>query len=84
MTNSKAEIARLAFVAAAKECGSDPIVEENAILSVSREFLPAFAIAVLDETAEPTAEYYEWLTAQTLTAQAEHDAEIAAGREATA
>lgn len=75
------ETARLAFIAAARECGSDPIVEENAILNVGREFLPPFAITVLDKTGEPTAEYWDWLTDSVNEAQAEHDREIAAGRE---
>lgn len=77
------ENARLAFVAYCKEIGSFPTDEEEAILNCGREFLPPFAVAVLDKTAEPSAEYYGWLLAQTTAAQAEHDAEYAAGREAT-
>jgi hypothetical protein len=71
----------LAFVNACKAAGTDPIVEENAILSIGREFLPACAIAVLDKTGETSGEYWAWLTKQTEAAQAEHDREYAAGHE---
>ena len=67
-------VARLEFVAMAYEVGSDPTVEELAILSVGREFLPTCAIAVLDG-GEPTAEYWAFLQSETEQAQAEHDAE---------
>lgn len=76
---TKTEAARLAFAEACKVAGSDTITEENAALSVAREFLPPFALAVLDKTAEPTAEYWEWLQVSTETAQAEHDAAVRAG-----
>lgn len=77
----KTEAARQDFFTAARACGSDPIVEENAALNIGREFLPAHALAVLDKTGEPTIEYWEWLTESVETAQAEHDREIAAGHE---
>ena len=74
-------VSRQRFVDACVDAGSDPITEENAILQVGREFLPEFALAVLHETNEPTAEYWAWLTESVEQAQAEHDAEIAAGHE---
>lgn len=77
------DVAREAFYAAAVACGSDAYSEEQAILSIGREFLPAHALAVLDQTGEPTVEYWEWLTEQTETAQAEHGAAVAAGRQST-
>ena len=72
--------ARATFRAAAEECGSDAVSEEQAILSVGREFLPPCALAMLDDGTESAA-YYEWLTEQVEKAQAEHDAEVAAGHE---
>ena len=72
--------ARAAFRATAEECGSDAVSEEQAILSVGREFLPPCALAMLDDGTESAA-YYEWLTEQVEAAQAEHDAEVAAGHE---
>ncbi len=81
--NDATEAARIKFFEAAHACGSNPVSEENAILSVGNEFLPACAIAVRDKTAEPTAEYWDFLRSQTETAQAEHDAEIAAGYESS-
>lgn len=74
--------ARAVFVAYCREIGSDEVAEENAILSVGREFLPPCAIAVLDG-ADGTAEYFEWLHAQTHEAQQQHDREIAASYEST-
>ena len=62
--------------------GTDVLAEEQAILSVGREFLPAEALAVLDG-GEPTAEYWGWLAEQTRAAQREHDADVAAGYEST-
>ena len=59
-------------------CGSDPVTEEQAILSVGREFLPACALAVLDGN-EPTDDYWLFLFAQTEQAQDEHDRDYAAG-----
>ena len=72
--------ARAEFFAYATEIGSTPIAEEHAILNAGREFLPACALAVLDG-AEPTADYWAFLLAQTAEAQAEHDSEIKAGHE---
>lgn len=68
------------FERVACECGSDAVSEENAILQVGREFLPPCAIVVLDG-GEATPEYWEFLISQTEQAQAEHDAEYAAGHE---
>ena len=67
---------RAAFFALCEECGTDPVTEEQAILSVAREFLPPEALAVLDG-GEPTLAYWEFLAGQTAQAQAEHDAEYA-------
>jgi hypothetical protein len=56
---------------------NDAIAYENATLSIGREFLPAFAQAVLDDnTAEPAPEYWAWLSASAAEAQAE-SAEVA-------
>jgi hypothetical protein len=68
------------FIALCEECGSDAVSEETAILSVGREFLPAFALVVFDG-GQATDEYWQWLASQTASAQAEHDAEYAAGHE---
>lgn len=76
----RAEGARLAFVTACEAAGTTAIAEENAILSAGDEFLPSCALAVR-RGAEPTAEYWDWLRAQTEQAQAEHDAWVAAGHE---
>ncbi len=61
-----AETARLEFVAYCHDRGTHHVRAEDEVLSVGREYLPAFAIAVLDKTAEPTAEYYDWLLDQTM------------------
>lgn len=74
------ESARLAYNALCESIGSDPIAEVSAILSIGREFLPPCAIAVLDDRDAATVEYYEFLTAETEKAQAEHDRDYAAGR----
>jgi len=66
--NSPTETARLAFVAHCAYIGSHHLVEEGAILHGGREYLPACAIAVLDKTAGPTAEYYDWLRSQSAAA----------------
>jgi len=55
-----------------REIGTDPCTEETAILSVGSEFLPVFARLVRDD-GEPTAEYWEWLAKQTVTAQEDHE-----------
>ncbi len=75
---SNTESARLAFITLAEKCGSDAVSEENAILSIGREFLPPCALRVLDH-GKYTAEYWNWLTGQTQQAQDEHDADYAAG-----
>lgn len=73
---------RARFEAFAEFCGSTAIDEENAILSAGREFLPACAQAVLDDrSADPSEEYWDFLTSQTAQAQDEHDATVAAGHE---
>lgn len=72
--------AREAFIATVKACGSDPMAEETAILSVGREYLPEFA-RVVQGGGEATAEYWEWLREQTKQAQAEHDREYVEGHE---
>ena len=71
---------RQAFIDCARACGSDPISEEQAILSIDREFLPPCALVVLDG-GEPTEDYWAFLISQTEQAQAEHDREVAAGHE---
>lgn len=49
---------------------SDAIEFENFVLGIGREFLPACALAVIDERADvdapsaETVEYYEWLLEQ--------------------
>jgi hypothetical protein len=77
---AKIESARLAYVALCEAIGSDSVTEETAILSAGREFLPPCALAVLDDRAAVSVEYYAFLTEQTEKAQAEHDRETAAGR----
>jgi hypothetical protein len=78
--------ARRAYAALCAELGTDPIAEENAILSIGRGLLPPCALAVLDadqgdKSAAATVEYYDFLTEQTQAAQDAHEAEIAAGHE---
>ena len=73
------ESARTAYAVLCASFGTDVTAEENAILSVGREFLPPCALAVLADRDAATVEYYEWLTMQTQQAQDEHDAEYAAG-----
>jgi len=80
MTTPEIKIARAAYAAYCNEIGTDIVAEENAILSVGREFLPPHAVAVLDG-GEATEEYWTWLHNQTHTAQQEHDREVAAGHE---
>lgn len=53
-----------------EDVGSDPITEEQAILSTGRKFLPPCAIVVLDG-GEPSDEYWLWLHTQTSKAQEE-------------
>ncbi len=76
----KIQRARCTYAAYCTEIGTDAVTEENAILSIGREFLPACALAVLDGYGA-TVEYYEWLMGQTRQAQDEHDREYAAGHE---
>ncbi len=71
---------RTEFTDLARSVGSDPIAEEHAALNIGREFLPEFAIVVLDG-GEPTPEYWDWLADSVQQAQNEHDAEVAAGHE---
>ena len=73
--------ARRAYCDYCLSLGTTAIDEENAALSVGREFLPPCALAVLDDRDAATVEYYQWLTDGTAAAQAEHDAEYAAGHE---
>ena len=42
---------------------STPVEDENALLSIGREFLPPCARVVLDGGA-PTVEYWRWVTSQ--------------------
>lgn len=72
--------ARARFLALAESFGSTGVDEENVILSVGREFLPACALAVLADRDAATVEYYEWLTEETQAARDTHDA-VAAGRD---
>lgn len=81
MTAADVDTARAAYAALCAEYGTDPVTEEQAILSVDRKCLPACALAVLDDPAAASVEYFAWLTEQTSQAQAEHDREIAAGHE---
>lgn len=78
MDQNSTETARLAWLDVVEECGSDPVSEEQSILSIGRDLLPPCAVVVLDG-GEPTADYYEWLQSQTEEAQAEHDRDYAAG-----
>jgi hypothetical protein len=73
-------VSRQTFVDLVRSIGSDPIAEEQAILSIAREFLPACALAVIDG-AEPTEDYWAFLISQTEQAQEEHDREYQAGHE---
>lgn len=72
--------ARANFIVLCEKFGSDHVAEENAILSIGREFLPPCAIEVLDNKTE-SVEYYQWLANQTTAAQDEHEQDIAAGHE---
>ncbi len=69
--------ARAAYAVLCDAIGTDVTAEENAILSIGREFLPPSALAVLDG-GPATVEYFEFLTSQTEAAQAESDAEYQA------
>ena len=73
--------ARRAYCDYCLSLGTTAMAEENAALSIGREFLPTCALAVLDDSDAATVEYYQWLTSVTAAAQAEHDAEYAAGHE---
>ena len=76
--------AKDAFADACEACGTDPITEEQAILSIGREFLPAYALKVLDGkklTQSESRSYWSWLSSQVLSAQLEHDQEYALGHE---
>ena len=73
--------ARRAYCDYCLSLGTTAMAEENAALSIGREFLPTCALAVLDDSDAATVEYYQWLTDGTAAAQAEHDAEYAAGHE---
>jgi hypothetical protein len=75
------ESARHAYAELCRDFGTDPIVEEQAILAIGREHLPPCAVAVLDNPDAVTEEYYDFLTAQTQAAQDEHDREVASGYE---
>lgn len=57
-------VARLAYMLACENVGTDPIASENAVLSIGLEFLPECARAVLADPESATVEYYEWLTAE--------------------
>lgn len=63
-----------AFIEACDAAGSNPIAQENAVLSVGREFLPPHALAVLDGGIA-TEEYWVWLRGQTT----ERERDYAAG-----
>ena len=78
---SAVDIARAAYAALCAELGTDPIAEENAILSIGRGLLPPCALAVLDKTGPATVEYFDFLTETTQAAQDAHDADVAAGHE---
>jgi len=79
------QAARTAFVEICADAGSTTVAEENAALSIGREFLPPVALIVLDKSRDLTAreeiEYHEWLTAGVQTAIDENAAELAAGHE---
>jgi hypothetical protein len=70
--------AKAHFYEVAYECGSDPVTEENAILSIGQDLLPPCALAVLADRDADSVEYWEFLAEQTEIAQAEHDAAYAA------
>lgn len=74
-----------AFIEACRLAGSTRLAEEDAALSIGREFLPAVALIVLDDTrrltAEELTEYYDWLIAGVETAERENAESIAAGHE---
>ena len=57
------ETARLAYLAACEEHGIDPVVSENTVLSIGREFLPPCAQAMLKNGTAST-EYWHWLAAE--------------------
>lgn len=73
--------ARNTFANYCREIGSDPVSEENAILSVGLEHLPQCARDVIANPDAATVEYYNWLLEQTRISQDEHDAEYNAGHE---
>ena len=73
--------AREAYAELCRECGTDAITEEHAILSTAREHLPPCAQTALDGgNVDDAPEYWLFLADQTVTAQEEHDATIAASR----
>ena len=79
-TNTNISAGRQAFIDCARACGSDPIAEEQGILSIDRAFLPPCVVAVLDG-GEPTEDYWTFLVSQTEEAQVEHDRAVATGHE---
>lgn len=82
--HNASQAARTAFTEISALAGSTTVAEENAALSIGREFLPAFAIKVLDKvdlTASEEREYYEWLTESVQTAIDENAETLNAGHE---
>lgn len=54
---------------------AEAIAAENAALSIGREFLPPFALAVLDKESEGSPEYWAWLIESVEQQEAEAEAE---------
>lgn len=52
------------FVDACRAHGTNGTEFENAALSIGREFLPACALAVLDDDGQPSSDYWAWLISQ--------------------
>jgi radical SAM superfamily enzyme len=81
---SAVESAKSEFAEICTLAGSNTVIEETAALSIGREFLPDYAIKVLDDqelTSEETLQYYVWLTLGVQTAMDEDARELAAGHE---
>lgn len=82
--HQSSQSARTKFVEICSLAGSTTVAEENAALSIGREFLPDFAIKVLDRqflTEREEIEYHEWLIDSVQDAMDEHSATINAGHE---
>jgi hypothetical protein len=76
--DAKSVSTRELFRAFCEEMGTHAVTEESAILNaVPRELLPAFAVAVLDDSdAEPSPDYWIFLADSVLDSYAEAELDL--------